>query len=104
MRQERLAVATTRRRRYGSYLEKISPAPENIIYRDFQAAAPNEKWLTDIAEFQIPAGKVYLSPVIDCFDGLVISWTIGTRPDAELVNIMRPPIDEYSPSVFSRTT
>jgi transposase InsO family protein len=31
---------------------------------------------------------VYLSPLIDCFDGLVVSWTIGTRPDAELVNTM----------------
>ncbi|MGF6979745.1 transposase InsO family protein/transposase-like protein [Paraburkholderia sp. JPY465] len=88
MKQERPAVATTRRRRYGSYLGEISPAPENIINRDFQAAAPNEKWLTDITEFQIPAGKVYLSPVIDCFDGLVVSWSIGTRPDAELVNTM----------------
>ena len=37
---------------------------------------------------QIPAGKVYLSPMIDCFDGLVISWAIGTRPDAVLVNTM----------------
>jgi transposase InsO family protein len=44
--------------------------------------------LTDITEFQIPAGKVYLSPMIDCFDGLVVSWTIGTRPDAVLVNTM----------------
>ena len=26
--------------------------------------------------------------MIDCFDGLVISWTIGTHPDAELVNTM----------------
>ncbi|ACC76430.1 IS3 family transposase [Paraburkholderia caribensis] len=48
----------------------------------------DEKWLTDITEFQIPAGKVYLSPLIDCFDGLVVSWSIGTRPDAELVNSM----------------
>jgi putative transposase len=31
---------------------------------------------------------VYLSPIIDCFDGLVISWTIGWHPDAELVNTM----------------
>jgi transposase InsO family protein len=57
-------------------------------HRDFRAVAPNEKWLTDITEFQIPAGKVYLSPLIDCFGGLVVSWTIGTRPDAELVNTM----------------
>lgn len=49
---------------------------------------PNEKWLTDITELQMPAGKVNLSPRIDCFDGMVVSWTIGTSPDAELVNTM----------------
>lgn len=88
MKQEGLVAATAKRRRYGSYLGEISPAPENLINRDFRAAAPNEKWLTGITEFQIPAGKVYLSPLINCFDGLVISWTIGTRPDADLVNTM----------------
>ena len=49
---------------------------------------PNEKWLTDITKFQILAGKVYLSPIIDCFDGMVISWSIGTQPGAGLVNTM----------------
>ena len=49
---------------------------------------PNVKWVTDITEFSIPAGKVYLSPIIDCFDGLVVSWSIGTSPDADLVNSM----------------
>jgi len=88
MRQECLVVAAKKRRRYGSYLGEISPAPGNLINRDFQAAVPNEKWLTDITEFQIPAGKVYLSPMIDYFDGLVVSWSIGTRPDADLVNTM----------------
>jgi putative transposase len=88
MKQESLVVSKPKRRRYGSYLGEISPAPENLINRNFRAAAPNEKWLTDITEFQIPAGKVYLSPIIDCFDGLVISWSIGARPDAELVNTM----------------
>ena len=88
MKQECLVVSAAKRRRYGSYLGEISPAPENLINRDFQAAAPNEKLLTDITEFQIPAGKVYLSPMIDCFDGMVVSWSIGTRPTAELVNTM----------------
>jgi transposase InsO family protein len=82
MKQESLVVPKPKRRRYASYLGEISPAPENLINRDFQAAVPNEKWLTDITEFQIPAGKVYLSPIIDCFDGMVVSWTIGTNPDA----------------------
>jgi putative transposase len=88
MKQESLIPVARRRRRYGSYMGEISPAPDNLVNRDFSAAAPNEKWLTDITEFQIPAGKVYLSPMIDCFDGMVVSWSIGTRPDAELVNTM----------------
>ena len=88
MKQESLHAARPKRRRYRSYIGEISPAPENIINRDFHAAAPNEKWLTDISEFQIPAGKVYLSPMIDCFDGMVVSWSIGTSPDAKLVNTM----------------
>ena len=88
MKQETLVVPRPRKRRYASYLGGISRAPANLINRDFQAAVPNAKWLTDITEFQIPAGKVYLSPIIDCFDGMVVSWTIGTSPDAELVNTM----------------
>ena len=88
MKQESLVPVVRKRRRYGSYMGEISPAPENLLNRDFTAGAPNTKWLTDITEFQIPAGKIYLSPMIDCFDGLVVSWSIGTRPDAELVNTM----------------
>lgn len=48
-------------------------APENLFNRDFHADKPNEKWLTDITEFSIPSGKGYLSPVIDCFDGMPVS-------------------------------
>jgi putative transposase len=88
MKQERLVPVARKRRRYGSYMGEISPAPDNLLNRDFSASKPNEKWLTDISEFQIPAGKVYLSPMIDCYDGLVVSWSISTRPDAELVNTM----------------
>lgn len=79
----RCIASTIKALGYGAYLEEISPAPGNLLNRDFTAAAPNEKWLTDISEFQIAAGKVYLSPMIDCFDGQVVSWSIGTRPDTE---------------------
>jgi transposase InsO family protein len=88
MKQECLIAVARKRRRYGSYMGEISPAPDNLLNRDFSASVPNMKWLTDITEFQIPAGKVYLSPMIDCFDGMVVSWSIGTRPDAELANSM----------------
>lgn len=88
MREEGLVVLAILRKKYSSYIGEVSPAVENIISRDFHADAPNEKWLTDITEFGLPAGKVYLSPVIDCFDGLAVSWTIGTSPNADLANTM----------------
>lgn len=45
--------------------------------------------MTDITEFAIPAGKVYLSPrIVDCFDGLFVTWNISTSSDALLVNSM----------------
>ena len=68
--------------------EKSDRLRITFIARDFKAEQPNQKWLTDITEFQLPAGKVWLSPVVDCFDGKVISWSLSTRPDAELVNTM----------------
>lgn len=88
MKQNGLIVYQPKQKKYSSYLGEISPEVENIIQRDFHATEPNAKWLTDITEFHIPSGKVYLSPIIDCFDGLVVSWTIGTAPNANLVNTM----------------
>lgn len=88
MKEKQLFVPCKKRRKYSSYKGEISPAVENVVARDFHANAPNTKWLTDLTEFHIPAGKVYLSPIVDCFDGMVVSWTIGTSPDAELVNTM----------------
>lgn len=88
MKEEGLVVLSIKRKKYNSYKGEISPEVENIINRDFHAEHPNEKWLTDITEFHIPAGKIYLSPLIDCFDGMPVSWTIGTSPDADLVNTM----------------
>lgn len=88
MKQEGLTVKVRKKRKYNSYKGEITPAVDNIINRDFHADKPNQKWLTDITEFSIKAGKVYLSPMIDCFDGMPVSWTTGTSPDADLANTM----------------
>jgi putative transposase len=94
MMDEQLVVPSVKKRKYNSYIGEISPDVPNLVNRDFRADAPNAKWLTDITEFSIPAGKVYLSPIIDCFDGMPVAWTIGTSPDAELVHTM---LDEAIP-------
>lgn len=79
--------------RYSSYEGEISPALPNIPFKEdgthnFSEGAPNRLWLTDITEFKLPDDdrKVYLSPILDCFDGRLASWSIGTRPTADLAN------------------
>ena len=89
MREEGLEVVYNRKRRrgYSSYVGEVSKAPANLVGRRFRAPAPNRLWLTDITEFRLPTGeKVYLSPVIDCFDGMPVAWSVGLHPDARLAN------------------
>ena len=88
MKEESLVVKVKKTAKYNSYAGEVTPAVPNEIARDFSAEKPNSKWLTDITEFAIPAGKVYLSPIVDCFDGLLVTWKIGLSPDATLVNTM----------------
>lgn len=88
MREEGLVVSGKRRRKYSFYQGEISQSVPNKIERDFHADKPNQKWLTDITELALPAGKVYLSALVDCFDGMLPGWTIGTTPDSALVNTM----------------
>ena len=92
MREEGLAARAPHRRRWGSYDGEGSPAPPNLpLAADgthrFRAPAPNELWVTDISEFRLPSGeKCYLSPVLDCFDGRPVAWSIGPRPTAALAD------------------
>ena len=88
MKDENLIPKYPRRRKYNSYKGEITPPVENVINRNFHADKPNQKWLTDITEFSIKAGKIYLSPMIDCLDGMPIAWTIGVHPNANLTNTM----------------
>lgn len=60
-----LIVFGRKRRRYSAYQGEKTPAARNLLKLDFYADRSNIKWLTDITKFQIPADKVYLSPIID---------------------------------------
>lgn len=89
MKEDGLVVIYNKRKRsYCSYKGEISDHPGNLVARNFHAERPNSLWLTDITQFSLPEYKCYLSPVIDCFDGKVISYRLSMSPDAELVNTM----------------
>ena len=87
MKEEGLEVKNRKTKKYNSYKGEISPAVPNEVQRDFHSEKPEELLLSDISEFAIPAGKVYLSPAVDCFDGMLVAWRISEHPNADLVNV-----------------
>lgn len=54
MREDGLVAHVPGRRRYSSYEGEVTPAPDNLVNRDFTAPAPNVKWLTDTTRDQGP--------------------------------------------------
>ena len=48
--------------------------------RDFSTSDVNEKWATDVSEFHIAAGKLYLSPILDMHNREIVSYSISKHP------------------------
>lgn len=67
-------------KKYRSYKGEIGKIAPNILKRDFHASAPNQKWTTDITEFSLFGAKLYLSPILDMYNGEIISYNISERP------------------------
>lgn len=67
-------------KKYRSYRGEVGKIAPNILKRDFNAAAPNQKWTTDITEFALFGTKLYLSPVLDMYNGEIISYEISDSP------------------------
>lgn len=72
-----------RKRKYSSYKGTVGTLAANIIQRDFEANKPNEKWFTDVTEFNVSGKKLYLSPLLDAYGRYIVSHTISTSPNLE---------------------
>jgi len=64
--------------------DRYAQKSENLIKQDFTATVPNEKWLSDITEVPCADGKLYVSAVLDCFDGAIVGLTFDDNMRKEL--------------------
>ena len=76
--------AKRKRAKYRSYKGEVGNVASNVIDRNFAATAPNQKWTTDVTEVKIKDKKIYLSPILDMFNGEIISYTISNSPDLNM--------------------
>ena len=77
-------------KRYRSYRGEIGRTVPNILERNFKTNQPNRKWATDVTEFNVSGNKLYLSPIIDLFNGEIISYELYERPVfAQVMNMLK---------------
>ena len=72
--------------KYNSYHGTVGKLADNIVNRDFERDKPNELLLSDITEFRIhkTQERLYLSPMLDAFNGEVKSYRMGRRPTQDI--------------------
>jgi len=77
-----------RPKKYRSYKGEIGHAAPNVLQRQFEAKGINQKWVTDVTEFNVAGEKLYLSPVMDLYNREIIAFEMTRRPVFELVSSM----------------
>lgn len=90
------------RAKYKSYKGEIGTTCDNLLLdkntgiRHFETTSVNQKWTTDISEFHISSGKLYLSPILDMNNREIVSFNISTRPNYEqITDMLEKAFDKY---------
>lgn len=74
-----------RPKKYKSYKQDMGAAASNELGRQFDSVAPNQKWVTDVTEFKVGSEKLYLSPILDLYNGEIVTFETSRRPVFEMV-------------------
>jgi len=75
-------------KKYRSYRGGCHVDVPNVLNRQFQADRPNQWWVTDVTEFNVRGEKLYLSPVLDLYNGEIVAYEMQARPHFPLVGKM----------------
>jgi len=88
MKELGLAARIRRKRKYSSYKGQVGKKADNLIQRQFEGSKPYEKCYTDVTEFALPEGKLYLSPILDGYNSEIIDFNLSRSPDLRQVKTM----------------
>ncbi len=75
-------------KRYKSFKGSIGIVAPDLLQRNFNAEAPNQKWVTDVTEFKVGDEKGYLSTVKDLCTREIVAYEQSVRPTMEMVTSM----------------
>jgi putative transposase len=75
-------------KKYRSYKGNVGRIAPNLLQRQFVAEKANQKWVTDVTEFNVAGEKLYLSPILDLYNGEIIAYETSRRPVFKMVSDM----------------
>ena len=82
MQEEGLIARPRKRFKSTTMSDHDQPIAANLLDRQFEAAAPNQRWVGDTSEFVIGgSGKLYLAAILDLFSRFVVGWAVSAVND-----------------------
>jgi putative transposase len=82
MREEGVVARPRRRFKATTMSDHDQPVAANLLDRQFEAPAPNQRWVGDTTEFVIGgSGKLYLAAILDLFSRFVVGWAVSAAND-----------------------
>jgi putative transposase len=85
MQEEGLKARVRRRYKHTTMSDHDQPVADNLLDRQFEAEAPNQRWVGDTTEFVIgTSGKLYLAVILDLFSRFVVGWAVSAVNDRHL--------------------
>lgn len=84
MQKHNLQCRVKKKRKWKAQGESVIVAP-NLLERNFIAAAPNEKWVTDITYIQYGSATLYLSTIVDLYNNEVVAYKLYNHQQTPLV-------------------
>lgn len=85
MRLEGLQGRRKRRKAATTDSKHNFPVAPNVLNREFEAEAPNEKWVADITYIPTQEGWLYLAAVLDLYSRKIVGWSMSPQVTADLV-------------------
>jgi putative transposase len=85
MQEDGLHARLRKRYKLTTMSDHDHPVAANLLNREFQAEAPNQRWVGDTTEFVIGgSGKLYLAAILDLFSRFIVGWAISAVNDRHL--------------------
>ncbi|WP_425509187.1 IS3 family transposase [Xanthomonas cannabis] len=87
-------------KRYRAFKGAANGVVPNVLDRQFDAQMPHQKWVTDVTEFKVQGMTLYLSPIMDLYNGEIVAYQMKRRPVFDLVGqMLDQAIKKLSPDV-----